>query len=333
MARFLVPQRSVVIRRQSTLEATLPEGHLARFLWVALCSMSFSELEERYPSIQGGPGRPPYHPRLVAALWIYGMTQGIGTAIGIARACKNRDDFRWLAGGLRPSDQTLLNLLNMGPDGLSPVWQEVLHAMHAAGHIDLSVVAEDGTKLRANASPRSFLNAGEIDAVIERLTSRLGIKLQELAAAADPSNGKAEARALNGQLQRAEQAAAELCERADRRAGRTSLSLSAPGELTAKSPIVCLVEPVETNTKKFGRTDFRHESDRDVMVCPAGEELGFVGTYPTENGRGSYRLYCRRDCSGCVSKLQCTESKASCCMHHPPRAPAANERPNARRPH
>lgn len=43
------------------------------------------------------------------------MTRGMEEATAIAEACHLRDDFRWLAGGLCPIAQTLLNLLTRGP--------------------------------------------------------------------------------------------------------------------------------------------------------------------------------------------------------------------------
>ena len=41
--------------------------------------------------------------------------------------------------------------------------------MHDAGHVDLSAVAEDGTKLHANASHSSFHSADEIAVIIKQL--------------------------------------------------------------------------------------------------------------------------------------------------------------------
>ena len=315
MARFLVPQRSFVVRRQSTLEATLPEGHLARFIWAELSAMDFTALEAHYASIQGGPGRSPYHPRVLVALWIYGMTQGIGTAVGIAMACLTRDDFRWLAGGLCPSDQTLLNLLPLGPSGLTPIWVQMLHAMHAAGHIDLSALAEDGTKLRANASPRSFVTAAEIEAVIAALTGRLDVKLQELAQEQEPDGGAgkldAEGRALSARLRRARKAASELRERADRRE-RTSRSAGAVNAEAGPPADLTPCHPEGHAPAKFSRADFQHDAERDVLICPAQRELTLVGTYAFDSSRGSdrrYRLYRLADCGGCALKPQCTEAK------------------------
>jgi transposase len=139
MAGFLVPQRDKVVWR-GTFEDLLPENHLARFIWSILGTIDFSELEGRHRSINGGPGRPPYHPRLLAALWIYGLTQGVEKATKLAQACQLRDDFRWLAGGLTPCDQTLLNFLNGAEKGLTAIWDRLLKAMYQEGLIDLSAI-------------------------------------------------------------------------------------------------------------------------------------------------------------------------------------------------
>lgn len=308
MAHFLVPRRSTLIRRESTLEETLPTSHLVRFVWRILESIDFSAIEKLYTSIEGGPGRPPYHPRILAALWIYAMTERLETAAVIAKACTIRDDFRWLAGGLLPCDQTLLNFLTVAKDDLPSLWIQVLKAMHQSGHIDLSVLAEDGTKLRANASPRSFHTALDIDEVIKDLKAKVTRKIEELVPPEQSRQHQAKLLALQGKLQRAERAAQELQERATRRdskAGAPQNAASQKGalETLAKTPRRRRVPG------KFNLDDFRHDPEKDVMMCPAQQELRFVGQYPTDNGRGTYRLYKRADCTGCSLKAQCTGSK------------------------
>jgi len=63
------------------------------------------------------------------------------------------------------------------------------------------------------------------------------------------------------------------------------------------------------DTRLFGRQDFSPHPDRDALVCPAKEELPFVGEYPRDNGIGTYRLYGRRNCIGCRLKEQCTRGR------------------------
>lgn len=213
MARFKVPDRSVHVRWRGALEGLLPDDHLARFIWNVLCGIDFDELEGQYASVQGGPGRSPYHPRLMAALWIYGMCQSLETAAGIAEACRNREDFQWLAGGLRPCDQTLLNFVTHAQGELASVWVQVLKAMHEVGLVDLSLVAEDGTKLRANASPRSFRTLDKISATIKEIEEQLDTRLKQIAERADEETDRkaaAEVAALRARLARAQRAEKEL---------------------------------------------------------------------------------------------------------------------------
>lgn len=312
MAAFRVPHRSALVRWRGTLDGLIPKQHLARFVWQKLQSLDFAVLEEGYRSIYGGPGRPPYHPRLLAALWIYGMTQGLETAADIAEACRIRLDFQWLAGGLAPSDQTLLNFLTLAvkKDGetesearLKSIWTQLLKAMQEAGHVDLSAIAEDGTKLRVNASPRSFLTAGQIDALIDELETRVAEKLKRIAIAGENSSEwKADLRGLQGRLSRAEHAARELRERLHRDERRGVCSPS-------DRPTVTGSPSTEEGLPKFTRQAFRHDLERNVVICPADQELRFIGEYSTDNGRRAYRLYGRRNCAGCPLKTRCTEGK------------------------
>jgi transposase len=316
MARFLVPLRSKIVRWRGALEGLLPEGHLARFIWRTLTAIDFSDLEATYRSIEAGPGRSPFHPRVLAALWTYGMTRGMEEATAIAEACLLRDDFRWLAGGLCPSDQTLLNLLTRAQGRLPSIWEQLLRAMHDAGHVDLSAVAEDGTKLRANASRSSFHTADEIAVIIKQLR---GDFEKRIARANARPEGQADTKAdaaivqLRHRLARAERAAAELRERENRRS-KGSLDGTPPSPSTAPAALPnsapqSAVPAALSGSARFHRADFRHDAERDVMVCPSQESLHLIGVYPTENGKGRYRLYGRSDCRSCAVKTRCTNAQ------------------------
>lgn len=293
------------IHWKGTLDDLLPADHLARFIWNVLAAIDFTELESSYRAVDGGPGRPPYHPRILAALWIYGLTQGLETAAGIAMACQLRDDFRWLAGRHCPSDQTLLNFLKVAEIKLAPIWSQVLKAMQDRGLIDLSVVIEDGTKMRANASPRSFQSAAQIEKKIGELEPLLAGKLEILAS---PEKGIldrkaiAEITGLRLRLQRAQKAQQELRERAERRDARTSAARDETRDGAAEP-----LRTVRPRADKFGRSDFRIDGDK--LVCPGGEELRFIGQYSGEGGRGAYKLFGKADCAGCPIIEQCTDGK------------------------
>jgi transposase len=307
MARFLVPQRSRMVRWRGALDGLLSDDHLARFIWQVLTSIDFSDLEATYRSIEGGPGRSPFHPRVLVALWTYAMTQGMEEATAIAEACRLRDDFRWLAGGLCPSDQTVLNLLTRAQGRLLSIWEQLLRAMHDAGHVDLSAVAEDGTKLRANASPPSFHSADEIAGIVKQLRGEFEERIAEANAGPDGPADRRTSAAIAGlgrRLARAERAAAELRTREQRRSSKGSPN----GASLPLGTAPALVAPGSA-PPRFRCADFRRDTERELMICPAQQELHLIGVYPTENGRGRYRLYGRPDCSDCAVKTRCTNAK------------------------
>ena len=67
---------------------------------------------------------------------------------------------------------------------------------------------------------------------------------------------------------------------------------------------VTLFAPAMTSEKKdgrFGSSDFRYDDVRNVLVCPAGNELRKVGTYEQKEGR-PYDLFARKDCGDCELK-------------------------------
>jgi transposase len=300
----------------------LPENHAARFLWRVLDAIDFSKLEGCYKSTSAGPGRSPFHPRMLVALWVYGLMEGLETAAELARACESRDDFRWLAGGLRPSDQTLLNLLAHGEE-LDDVFVGALDAMQRRGFIDLSLIAEDGTKLRANASRHSFRSAAEIDKVIDGLSARIAETTKAAEERPDGDGLQRKLRGLEQRLGRAERAAQELRDRAARRAERgdpsdvRSAAKAAQPSATPTSdeatPRLAVIQPTPLTRPRarslFTRDDFKLDPDQDMLLCPAGEQLRLIGTYPTEDGRGSYKLYGRSDCAACTVRVQCTASQ------------------------
>jgi hypothetical protein len=60
---------------------------------------------------------------------------------------------------------------------------------------------------------------------------------------------------------------------------------------------------------RFGRNDFQLDLERNVLVCPAGQELRAIGVYATDNGLGTYRLYGRPNCLDCFLRNRCTDAR------------------------
>jgi len=250
------------------------------------------------------------------------MTQGFETAAGIAEACRVREDFQWLAGGLCLCGQTLLNFLTRTLYVLPALWVQVLHAMQAAGLVDLSLVAEDGTKIRANASPRSFQTLDRVEATIDDLSQQLQRRLAQVVQQTPEQTDRraaAEIGALRARLARARRAVTELGVRIARRAPRVPTERDdGPGSEQRSTPQI----------RHFDQGRFIHHAERDALVCPVGEELRYIGEYRAGKGDRTYRLYGRRDCGECELKARCTKGRGRRVKVYPDQ-PTAVETPKA----
>jgi hypothetical protein len=100
-------------------------------------------------------------------------------------------------------------------------------------------------------------------------------------------------------------------------ADREGVSLYAPpasnaGSQEAKPPPNRAVQDSEDANvthppAKFNKSDFRVDLERNILICPAEQELREIGVYATDNKLGTYRLYGRSNCLDCSLKSQCTD--------------------------
>ncbi|GAH12793.1 unnamed protein product [marine sediment metagenome] len=75
----------------------LPEEHLARF--VADLVDEHLDLSRIHAAYTEGRGGPPYDPRLMVRILLYGYTTGMRSSRAIERKCVDDVPFRWLAAG------------------------------------------------------------------------------------------------------------------------------------------------------------------------------------------------------------------------------------------
>lgn len=82
---------------------------------------------------------------------------------------------------------------------------------------------------------------------------------------------------------------------------------SEPFDTNQRTKPLRVLQP-ESPASLFTRSDFERHAERDALVCPAGRELRFVGTFPVDAPR--YRLYRGSTiCSSCSLKHRCTTGK------------------------
>jgi len=137
-------------------------------------------------------GRPVIDPQLLISLWVYAYSVGIGSAREVARRCEYDPAFQWLTGLEEVNYHTLGDFRVEKQQELDELFTQVLAALSKEGLIRLEQVMQDGTKIKALASTRSFQREGTIQGHLERARKRV-------AEMGDPRNEEASPRAKQAQ--------------------------------------------------------------------------------------------------------------------------------------
>ena len=146
--RAFVPDQMLLL--PPSLDEWLPEGHLPRF--VAELVDEVLDLSPILASYTEKRGQPPYDPRLMVRLLIYGYTTGVRSSRAMERKCVDDVAFRYLAAGAGPDYRSISRFRARHLDALAGIFTQSLHLAQRLGMVKMGRVALDGTKLEANAS-------------------------------------------------------------------------------------------------------------------------------------------------------------------------------------
>jgi len=152
-----------------SIDDWLPEGHLARF--VSELVEEVLDLEPFLASYTEARGFPPYDPRLMLKLLIYGYVTGVRSSRAIERRCHDDVAFRFLAANAAPDYRSVARFRRRHLDALKALFLQALGLCRKAGMVRLGRVALDGSKVRANASRRksmSYKRMNEREADLQR---------------------------------------------------------------------------------------------------------------------------------------------------------------------
>lgn len=139
-----------------SLDEWLAEDHLARF--VSELVEEVLDLGPFLASYTEARGFPPYDPRLMLKLLIYGYVTGVRSSRAIERRCRDDVAFRFLAANAAPDFRSIARFRRRHLDALKALFVESLRLCRQAGMVRLGRVALDGSKVRANASRRKAMS-------------------------------------------------------------------------------------------------------------------------------------------------------------------------------
>jgi transposase len=145
----------------------LPPGHLA---WKVLDLAAGMDLSRFGAGGRAdGQGGRPYHPQMMATLLLYCYCRGRRSCREIEMATFDDVGARIICGGLHPDHSTVAEFTRRNLDAVLALLPESVRACAAEGLVDLSLVAGDGTKLKANAAMAASLTREQLEAQIAEL--------------------------------------------------------------------------------------------------------------------------------------------------------------------
>lgn len=208
--RVQEPNRTQIELRASDLESLLAEDHRARLVWGYVERQDLSALFDAIKARGAAPGRRAIDPRILFALWLYAVLDGVGSGREVARLCREHDAYRWICGGV-PVNYHALNDFRSGA-GNDAVMDEVLSdnvaALAAVGAITLQRVAQDGMRVRADAGAGSMRRQARLEE--HQAEARELVQVLKAQAQADP--GQASRRAQAARLRAAQQREQRIAE-------------------------------------------------------------------------------------------------------------------------
>jgi transposase len=246
-----------------SLNDWLPQDHLARFIAELVDEvLDLSAIHASYTEVRG---HPPYDPRLMVRLLVYGYTVGVRSSRSLERRCVDDVAFRFLAADQAPDFRSIARFRRRHLDALADLFVQSLRLAQRLGMVRMGRVALDGTKLRANASKHKAMSHARLvdkEQQVEAEVAALEAAVADLLADAEATDAAEDARFgpdgkevdLPAELDRREKRLARL------QAARTQIEAEAAAKARATA------EAAETRRQdRAGATD-------PTAVAAAGEQ-------------------------------------------------------------
>ena len=251
-----------------SLRDWLPEGHLAFFIDDTVDQLDISIIQNEYEKELRG--YPPYHPRMMLKILVYGYCVGVRSSRKIAKRVEEDVAFRFLSGGNMPKFRSIAEFRQRHLKAFKSLFLQVLLMCQESGLVKLGHVALDGTKVKANASKHKAMSYGRMKTEEGRLAKEIEAMLREASKIDETEDRRF------GRDKRGDELPEELTRRETRleriKAAKEALERRAQAEAEAKNETdgdeeeSHGVEPKQTSQINFTDADSRIMVDKKTFV-------------------------------------------------------------------
>ncbi len=210
--RVRSPVRNQIEFVNLSLDDLISEDHQVRNIWYYINHMDLSLFSNKILSTSCNPGRPATDPKILLALWIYAIVEGIGSARVIDRYCMEHLAFKWLCGGVSVNYHTISDFRKNNAEEFDGLVTQIISRLIHKDLVSLKRVSQDGVRVRASAGTSSFRRKPTLKdslKIAKEQVSALKDELDEDATACLNRKTAAKKRAAENRLQRLNEAIKE----------------------------------------------------------------------------------------------------------------------------
>jgi transposase len=151
-----------------TLEELIPADHVCRVIDAFVQKLDLGRLGFLRAEA-ADTGRPPYDPRDLLRLYLYGYLHQIRTSRRLEAECGRNIEVMWLLGRLVPDHKSIAEFRRMHRDALMESGAELIRFARSVGLVRGEWVAIDGSKFRAVSGSQSVHDRKELEKYLERM--------------------------------------------------------------------------------------------------------------------------------------------------------------------
>jgi transposase len=209
-ARCKPVNREQLMLRSVDVERLVEEGHPVRAIWELVDRSDLESFYETIEAVEGEAGCSAWDPRVLISLWLYAYSRAVSSGREISRRCEYDPAYQWLTGLEVINHHTLSDFRVQHGRALDELFVQVLGVLSHEGLITLERVMQDGVKVEAGASDKSFRRQETLERHLE--TARQVVEEMKEAGSEEVSErvAKARERAVRERKERLESALREL---------------------------------------------------------------------------------------------------------------------------
>src|SRR5271167_602230 len=232
--RTYLPEQDLLL--PPSLREWVAEEHLVYFVSDVVDQLDLTAIHAVYGEEKRG--QPPYDPRLMTKLLVFGYCTGVFSSRRIQKRLQEDIPFKVLAAGNEPDFRTISDFRKIHIGALEKLFEQVLAMALECGAIQLGRVSLDGTKLKANASKHKAMSYGRMKEKQLQLKAEVRQLLAEAEAAdeaEDRQYGSQRGDELPEELRRRETRLAKIREAKKVLEQRARAKAAAEGKSTAEA--------------------------------------------------------------------------------------------------